>query len=470
MKIIEHIEKLLQPVSEDNPAGIYLKDNRAVYRPLRNSFNVAQTSFRKLTNNPPEEELDELQKLNKDNWRDFSTQLLDVIADQSKDIECMSWLMLAQLFSDHPYENLTAVLKLVSKAIEQCGDHIHPRTPDRKLKATSDDERFTERVTGQLRPLANIFGQSDDSCLLSLPLRMLPLVGDLDYMAFRADEEQGKRAELQKMARQILATEQTKIRERVLAIGEALDALTELDQVLAGYAGEQCKQIVNSRFIRNQLTASLNALQILTEGSLVPWPLDAAQVSDSKEKEVIDDKAVGDTKPSNTDEPRENNHGEALYNRDQAFQQLRLIADYFARTEPQSPVSSLLEKVIRWGYTPLPDLINELVQGHDLMMGRIGELTGMNSEKVHIPGVPARTLSPPPEASLLASSQIRNDSSDSIKPLAAEPEATEPVQKAPPPAADVPSFVNLHEREEKTIEQKLPNGPEGVDLASLGIK
>ena len=57
MTIAQNIEQLLAPIAGDNPAGIYLKDDRSVYRPLRNSYNVAQTSLRKLTNNPTAEEM-----------------------------------------------------------------------------------------------------------------------------------------------------------------------------------------------------------------------------------------------------------------------------------------------------------------------------------------------------------------------------------------------------------------------------
>jgi type VI secretion system protein ImpA len=47
--------------------------------------------------------------------------------------------------------------------------------------------------------------------------------------------------------------------------------------------------------------------------------------------------------------------------RQEAFQTLLGVADYFRRTEPHSPVSYALEQVVRWGRMPLPDLLAELV-------------------------------------------------------------------------------------------------------------
>lgn len=45
--------------------------------------------------------------------------------------------------------------------------------------------------------------------------------------------------------------------------------------------------------------------------------------------------------------------GEALRSRDQALAQLRLVADFFRRTEPHSPVAYLAEKAAGWGEQPL---------------------------------------------------------------------------------------------------------------------
>jgi type VI secretion system protein ImpA len=45
--------------------------------------------------------------------------------------------------------------------------------------------------------------------------------------------------------------------------------------------------------------------------------------------------------------------GEALRNRAQALAQLRLVADFFRRTEPHSPVAYLAEKAANWGEQPL---------------------------------------------------------------------------------------------------------------------
>lgn len=477
MILAQKLEQLLQPIEGDNPAGVYLKNDRTSYRPLRNAYNVAQTSLRKLTNNPPEDELDDLQQENIRNWQELSDQLVTVVSERSKDLECMSWLSLGQLFTQQPYENLASCLQLVSGAIEGFGEQVQPCILDSKLRASDEAGKRAERATQQLKPLAQLFGESEETCLLGLPLRMLPLVGDIDFASWRNADRHGSRNELQQQVRQALAENQDEVINRVLALHSALNALDAVDEVLSAYAKEQGVTSVSSRFLRTQLTANLNAIKILTEGALVPWPLDVLAKAEPEqaaiENEVVN-QASDETNESVTAVTKTAASpaiGEQIYNRDQAFQQLRLVADYFSRTEPQSPVSGLIEKAIRWGYTPLPDLINELVQGHEGLMGRIGELTGMNNDKVHIPGAPAQGLVTPPTESPLAPSQAEPVAAAVAEVQAVEPSIPEKKKVAVAPKnsvpSAVPSFLNLSAKEKKKSVARKPLGPGGIDLAQL---
>ena len=58
--------------------------------------------------------------------------------------------------------------------------------------------------------------------------------------------------------------------------------------------------------------------------------------------------------------PSTNGNGH-LTSRDDAFRTLMQVADFFRRTEPQSPIPYLLEQAVRWGKMPLPELLNEML-------------------------------------------------------------------------------------------------------------
>ena len=47
--------------------------------------------------------------------------------------------------------------------------------------------------------------------------------------------------------------------------------------------------------------------------------------------------------------------------REHALIMLQEIAEFFRRTEPHSPLAYTLEQAVRWGRTPLPKLLEELI-------------------------------------------------------------------------------------------------------------
>ena len=51
--------------------------------------------------------------------------------------------------------------------------------------------------------------------------------------------------------------------------------------------------------------------------------------------------------------------------REEAYQTLKLIAEYLQRIEPHSPVPYLLQRAHVWGHTPLPELLGELISGDE---------------------------------------------------------------------------------------------------------
>ncbi|MCE7630117.1 hypothetical protein LZT04_19915, partial [Vibrio fluvialis] len=61
-------EHLLNPISDEQPSGEYLKDNRTLYRTYRNAFNVAQSSFRQLVETPDAMQDAVVVHTNAENW------------------------------------------------------------------------------------------------------------------------------------------------------------------------------------------------------------------------------------------------------------------------------------------------------------------------------------------------------------------------------------------------------------------
>lgn len=58
---------------------------------------------------------------------------------------------------------------------------------------------------------------------------------------------------------------------------------------------------------------------------------------------------------------------EAISGREDAYQRLSVIADYLARTDPHSPVPSLIRRAISWGKMPFEQLLGELTNNNNEM-------------------------------------------------------------------------------------------------------
>jgi type VI secretion system protein ImpA len=67
--------------------------------------------------------------------------------------------------------------------------------------------------------------------------------------------------------------------------------------------------------------------------------------------------------------------GAGLQNRTQALQQLRLVADFFRRTEPHSPVAYLAERAASWGDMPLHVWLRSVIKDPAVVDG-VEELLG----------------------------------------------------------------------------------------------
>lgn len=58
-------------------------------------------------------------------------------------------------------------------------------------------------------------------------------------------------------------------------------------------------------------------------------------------------------------------HTATFAHREEAYQMIKQVADYLARTEPHSPVPYLLYRAHAWGHTPLPELLSELINSDE---------------------------------------------------------------------------------------------------------
>ena len=76
----------------------------------------------------------------------------------------------------------------------------------------------------------------------------------------------------------------------------------------------------------------------------------------------------------------ESNIAKQMNSRTQAIEQLDLVAEFFRKTEPHSPMSYAIEQVVRWSGLSLPELLQELITDGDARNGYF-KLSGIKTEE-----------------------------------------------------------------------------------------
>ncbi len=400
-------KELLQAIDNENTVGSYLKAERSAYRSLRNAFNAAQSSFRRLTETPESSTDDALFEENQQNWLTVNKICWQTLTETSKDVEIYCWWVMSLAFQDQAINKISSALTTLVDFVDKFWPDVHPYLPDDKLSSENIDEQKKQRAELQLRPLVQLLGESANSGLLFMPLQMMTLIADIDHTQYFSATKSNKLASLKNQAQKSFPSAQAETTSIIQALALAIKSLEQLDVWLKNTIAPLAIPVISTTFLKANLNDNLQAIKYLVADCYTSWPLDAQQ--GSPENKVL--KAVNQTE--NTDNNQQiqsqviaetnsvlsaNTHplgsstgaltaplaNGQLTNRDQAFQELRKIANYFAHQEPHSPISFLLEKAIRWGYMSLPELMLELVEGNDKVLNQINLVAGLNDEKTEI--------------------------------------------------------------------------------------
>lgn len=385
------VEGLLSPISQDRPAGAYLKLDRSVYRGLRNAFNSAQSTFRQLIETPEASVDPALQNANQDAWKTLREMTSDALQTQTKDLELTGWLISSQLFTSQPLLNLSASLTLLPEYVERFWDHLNPMLPEGKLSSENADEQQTEHVEFRLRPLQQLLGESNETTALYMPLQMVPLIDSITLADYLTAEKHGSLAELKTRAHRLFNPD---VIDTVMALAESYHTLTRTDLLLQQKCQDANLASPSFRFIKHNIEELLKAIQYLAGDKFSPWPLDQEYgLIQSPTTEIQTAQ-----RPSNarTDTPNTENsqsitsqttpaptpptfNQSPITQRESAFVELRKVAEYFREFEPHSPISFLLERAIRWGQMSLPELMQEMLRNYPDAMNQLNQLSGMDN-------------------------------------------------------------------------------------------
>lgn len=325
------IEQLLTPISEAQPCGEDLS-----FSPELDAIANARRA-----DDPTLEQGAWITTLKEADWKFVAKRCADLIEKRSKDLQLAVWLTEASART-LGLRGLSDSLLLIGALCERYWDHVYPQP----------DESGVEQRTGNLHWIVARVPQ----LIFEIPVTE----GDGHSMQeFEAARGQGG-AQLDEL--------ETASKRSSRAFYEAL--VRDMDHCAAALA--DLERVVDDRVGQDgpSFTAAKAALQSMIH-FVTPFAREAGAMPKAGPDNSQADGAEGVS-------PRAMSAG-PIQNRGQALAQLRIVAEFFRRTEPHSPVAYLAEKAATWGEQPLHQWLRGVVKD-DATLARLEDLLGIESK------------------------------------------------------------------------------------------
>jgi len=380
------LQKLKEPVNEQQYCGTYIKLDRQAFRALRNVYNEANSAARKLLQTPDESELDELNENNINSWKRLSDQLCETFQKQTKDIELLSWLMVSQLYLDDTLIGFKNTLDLLNTLLTEHFDELNPVIPEASIKAQDEAGKLRESLDFKMAAFSQMVGIGENDSILYAPMSQVRLLGDVSYFAYQSAEMKGECPKLREDLKKDVSANADKYKTTIETLKQCKTLCNDIYVLLGSKCQPSGVQTPNFMFIINHLDRILKSVGFLTGFSIedkkeqtAEEPVQDNNASSPAEPQTaaVQTVAVQTAGVVNNSQSFELLSKNSEVTREQVFEELANIAKYFRSTEPHSPVSYLIEKAIRWGHLSLPELLNELISDQADTKNRIFTIAGL---------------------------------------------------------------------------------------------
>jgi type VI secretion system protein ImpA len=341
-------DKLVAPIPGDKATGVDLRVDpspTSAYYAIKDARNAARAAERQLV-------LDDEEPTAQADWRPVLQLGVRTLAEQTKDLEITAYLIEA-LVRLHGYAGLRDGFRLARELVEQFWEGLYP---------LPDEDGLETRVA----PLTGLNGDDAEGTLLT-PIARVPIteptsIGRLDCTHYQQAVALGKLAD-PKVREQKIAEGALSLDAFQKAVGESSapfygNLVEDLNQCREEFArlGAALDARCDGRAppasqIRTALESCLDLIKDVARAKLAVALPAAAEVAATN----------GETAPVAAANGPASEAMDVIRNREDAFRHLLKIADYFQRSEPHSVVHYALEQVVRWGRTPLPELLAELI-------------------------------------------------------------------------------------------------------------
>lgn len=340
------INAFLEPISEESAVGEDIRGDlspTSLYSTIKDARNAARSAERNSMFDGTSTEAIE-------NWNKILDLAPQILTSTAKDLEIACWYTEA-LVRKCGFQGLRDGFTLIKRLIEQYWDD--------DLYPVPDEDGLETRVA----PITGLNGEGADGVLLT-PIRSTHITDDIPPGPFslwqykqavdinRISDEDNRTEQISKVGFSMedieSAVEQSSPAFFVDLRDDIKDCLTEfkdISDLLTQYCGNHDAPPTSK--IIGLLEETLSAVNHIAKHK---FPIDAMNDDLNVSEGAGSDLSGNSSMPTGS-----------VSNRDEAFRQLQVIADFFRRTEPHSPISYVLSKAIKWGDMPLEQLMDELI-------------------------------------------------------------------------------------------------------------
>jgi type VI secretion system protein ImpA len=361
------LDQLLTPIAEESSVGRDIRDDggqESLYRAIKDARISARSAERKNLFDSDTSEADA-------QWRIIIELAPDILLNHTKDLEIACWFTEA-LVRRYGFQGLRDGFKLIEGLIESYWDGLYP---------LPDEDGVETRVAS----LTGLNGEGAEGVLIT-PIRNVPLTegshpGPFNYWKYQQiveiekiidEETKSERASklgfnMDDVDRAVTDSSESFFVNIIDDLSDAIRTYSRIGSLLDQHCGINDSPPTSN--IINILEACLGIVRHIGKYKIPELQNDANERGDESTTDK-DLKTIEDQIKSSTGLVR---------TRDDAFKQLLEISQFFRKTEPHSPVSYMLERVVKWGDLPLDSLIRELIPDSSAR-DYYGSLTGIRTD------------------------------------------------------------------------------------------
>lgn len=342
---IINIDELLQPIAEDRPQGVDIREDGpayGLYSQLKDARNKARAAERASLFDPDQAS----NALNE--WRPILSLAPTLLQQHSKDLEVAAWYIEA-LLRFHDFTGLRDGFALARGLVDKFWDGLYPQP---------DEDGLETKVA----PLAGLNGDSNEGTLLA-PIRNTPITpSGFSFWQYQQARDADKIADPDKKEEKLQTLGfSLEVIDANVAESPAsyfIDLVDDLDQAASDFRAmndalrQHCGHNAppNSQILET-LEEILRTVRFLAKDKL------ASSVATDA---VAEDTAMDATASTPRSTAVAGSSG-PIASREDALRRLEEVAKYFRATEPHTPLVTGIERLVRWGRMPMHELILELV-------------------------------------------------------------------------------------------------------------